>query len=332
LTPFFPPPHQRRVIGMRRIALLLASIAVAMLLASGVALAQAEDTTPPETTLSSWERPDPYDYRTNATFGFSSNETGVVFECKLDEGSFQACASPKSYYSLTEGQHTFQVQARDAAGNVDPTPAEYAWEIDLTDPEMTWTERPGRDVGSDEWVTSDTTPTWAYEFSDKNLRESEPSCDLYNRTLSRYVVTSQPCTSPMTFPFELADGYYYFEVWHYDKAYNSGYYWQDLEVDTAAPKFVSGKPTGRRVSRYAWIKATFDDRVYGSAKYVNIYKRGSNRPLALDDRWVSGKSVELNPKGYLKRGTSYTVKVTTGVNDGANNLEAPYSWTFKTKR
>ena len=33
----------------------------------------------------------------------------------------------------------------------------------------------------------------------------------------------------------------------------------------------------------------------------------------------------------LARGTWYTVKVTTGVNDGANNLEAPKTWSFKTR-
>jgi hypothetical protein len=34
----------------------------------------------------------------------------------------------------------------------------------------------------------------------------------------------------------------------------------------------------------------------------------------------------------LGRDTRYTVKVSTGVSDGANNLEAPHSWSFKTKR
>jgi len=36
-----------------------------------------------------------------------------------------------------------------------------------------------------------------------------------------------------------------------------------------------------------------------------------------------GTRVELDPKNNLKGDTRYTVKVTTGVNDGANNLEAP---------
>lgn len=43
------------------------------------------------------------------------------------------------------------------------------------------------------------------------------------------------------------------------------------------------------------------------------------------------KKIELDPKAYLKRDTRYTIKVTTGVTDGANNLEAPKTWSFKTK-
>jgi len=41
--------------------------------------------------------------------------------------------------------------------------------------------------------------------------------------------------------------------------------------------------------------------------------------------------IELDPKKSLRSGTRYTAKVTTGVNDGANNLEAPKTWSFKTK-
>ncbi len=39
----------------------------------------------------------------------------------------------------------------------------------------------------------------------------------------------------------------------------------------------------------------------------------------------------LDPKNNLKGDTRYRVKVTTEVNDGANNLQAAYSWSFKTK-
>ena len=66
---------------------------------------------------------------TSASFAFQSPETGTTFECKLDTAPFAACTSPKAYTNLAVGQHTFQVRATDAAGNVDQTPASQLWTI-----------------------------------------------------------------------------------------------------------------------------------------------------------------------------------------------------------
>jgi hypothetical protein len=63
-----------------------------------------------------------------ATFRFSSTEAGT-FQCKLDRGAWKACGSPKTYRKLKPGRHTFQVRARDAAGNLDATPAKKTWRI-----------------------------------------------------------------------------------------------------------------------------------------------------------------------------------------------------------
>ncbi|HZF56878.1 MAG TPA: hypothetical protein VEZ19_00230, partial [Rubrobacter sp.] len=93
---------------MRRSILLVASVALAVLLASGMALAQEADTTPPETRLSTYpyDVPDPYENETNATFYFSTDDrddSGTTFECKLDAGAYEPCTNnTKSYYSLTE--------------------------------------------------------------------------------------------------------------------------------------------------------------------------------------------------------------------------------------
>jgi sugar lactone lactonase YvrE len=57
-----------------------------------------------------------------ATFRFSSNEPGSTFLCKIDKKPFLGCSSPKTYKKLKKGKHKFQVQARDAAGNLDATP------------------------------------------------------------------------------------------------------------------------------------------------------------------------------------------------------------------
>jgi hypothetical protein len=74
--------------------------------------------TPPFTTTS-----------TNASFGFSSSESGSSFECKLDSGSWGSCSSPKEYSSLTIGPHAFAVRATDAAGNTDASPASRSWTV-----------------------------------------------------------------------------------------------------------------------------------------------------------------------------------------------------------
>jgi hypothetical protein len=56
------------------------------------------------------------------TFKFGSNEGGSTFLCKLDKKSFANCKSPKTYKNLKPGKHKFQVKARDAQGNLDPSP------------------------------------------------------------------------------------------------------------------------------------------------------------------------------------------------------------------
>jgi hypothetical protein len=66
----------------------------------------------------------------SASFGFSSDPVGASFECKLDGGTFDPCASPKEYTGLSDGPHAFDVRAVDAAGNRDPTPASRSWTVD----------------------------------------------------------------------------------------------------------------------------------------------------------------------------------------------------------
>jgi hypothetical protein len=58
-----------------------------------------------------------------ATFNFSSSEPGSTFLCKLDKKPFKPCSSPKKYKHLRHRKHKFQVQAKDAAGNRDGSPA-----------------------------------------------------------------------------------------------------------------------------------------------------------------------------------------------------------------
>jgi uncharacterized protein (TIGR03382 family) len=91
------------------------------------------DTTAPNTVIESG--PPAVTSLTSATFDFSSPEAGVTFECKRDtETTFTACSDPVTFNNVGEGTHTLEVRARDAAGNVDPTPATYTWRVDTTAP------------------------------------------------------------------------------------------------------------------------------------------------------------------------------------------------------
>jgi hypothetical protein len=69
---------------------------------------------------------------------FSASEAGATFQCRLDGGAWAACTSPKTYTGLALAQHTVDVRATDAAGNVETSPATATW---------TSTARPGGGSG-----------------------------------------------------------------------------------------------------------------------------------------------------------------------------------------
>ena len=83
-----------------------------------------------------------------ASFSFGDAESGVTFQCKLDGGQFSPCSSPKSYSHLSDGSHSFQVNARDAAGNVSGS-ASWTWTVATKPPpEPKITQHPTDPTGS----------------------------------------------------------------------------------------------------------------------------------------------------------------------------------------
>ena len=95
------------------------------------------DTTPPETMITSTQ-PTPTG-RTNATITFTGSDdvtpgVSITYEGRLDSAAFGAVASPITLNDLADGSHTYQVRAKDASGNVDPTPASVTWVVDTTIP------------------------------------------------------------------------------------------------------------------------------------------------------------------------------------------------------
>lgn len=93
------------------------------------------DTIAPDTAIDLG--PTGYVASADAAFSFSGSDAGGIagYECRLDGGAWAACVSPLNLVGLAEGAHTLAARAVDQAGNIDPTPVERAWTIDLTPPE-----------------------------------------------------------------------------------------------------------------------------------------------------------------------------------------------------
>jgi hypothetical protein len=90
----------------------------------------AIDATPPETTIDSGPANGTTTTATSITWGFSSNEPGSSFACRvypsaLTPGPFGECSGAGTHTAVgfAPGTYSFEVRATDAFGNVDGSPA-----------------------------------------------------------------------------------------------------------------------------------------------------------------------------------------------------------------
>ena len=108
----------------------------------------AFDPTPPETTIDSGPTGSIAD--PTPSFAFSSSEAGSSFECRVDADAFSSCTSPETVAALTDGPHTFEVRARDAAGSQDATPATRTFTVDTTPPDTIIDSGPSGPITTDQ--------------------------------------------------------------------------------------------------------------------------------------------------------------------------------------
>ena len=99
------------------------------------------DTTAPDTTISA--APAATIYTASATIGFDASEAGATFEGRLDGADFAVVTSPVVLNALADGAHIYEVRARDAAGNVDATPAVAQFTVLAGPPDTTIDSHPG---------------------------------------------------------------------------------------------------------------------------------------------------------------------------------------------
>ena len=82
---------------------------------------------PPQTTITAGPSGETKD-RT-PTFKFHSSEAHSTFQCRVDDGAWKSCTSPRTLGKLSFGKHVFKVRARDAVGTPDPTPAKRRFKV-----------------------------------------------------------------------------------------------------------------------------------------------------------------------------------------------------------
>jgi len=195
----------------------------------GSATASVEkDTAAPTTTIES--EPAAIANTAAAKFTFSGDDasgSGVAsFQCRLDSGSFGACESPREYSGLAEGPHEFAVRAIDKAGNVDGSPATFAWSVDTIAPETTIDSHPTAFSAS---VDAE------FKFSGSDTGSGVGIFECRQDSISPGAW--QPCVSPLVYS-SLAQGTHKFEVRTVDKAGNpdpepASFEWT---IDSQAPE------------------------------------------------------------------------------------------------
>ena len=188
---------------------------------------EAPDTSAPETELIGGPTGPTND--ATPTFTFSS-EPGATFECRVDSASFASCSSPHTTPALGDAAHTFQVQAVDAAGNRDTTPASRSFSVDTISPVVT--------LAGPQSGTQSTTATFTFSANEQPIQ-----CSLDNAAFAN-------CTSPRQYS-GLQPGQHQFRVQATDAAGNSAnatWTWtigQPPPTDTTPPTItLSGPQSG----------------------------------------------------------------------------------------
>ncbi|MBU6364236.1 MAG: M4 family metallopeptidase [Acidobacteria bacterium] len=262
----------------------------------GVYQCGAADVVAPETTIT--VKPAAYIRAQSAAFSFTADEAGSTFQCSIDGAAFTTCTSPKSYTGLTVGTHQFLVRARDAAGNVDSTPATWDFTVDLTPPDTSFTSVPPA-------VKNGTSATVAFTSPDGTATFK----------CARTGLGPTACTSPYTWS-GLTDGTYTLTAQAVDLAGN-----EDSTPATTTVRIDNTAPTASFVSAPAAYVASTSVSI---AMTSNEIATGVTFECKLDSGAYGGCT---SPRAYtgLSQG-SHTV--TIRATDRAGNVGSPASTSF----
>jgi hypothetical protein len=201
---------------------------------------------------------------TTPTFTFASSDPDSSLSCRFDSDAFAGCASPFTPETpLAEGEHTFDVQAKDAAGNIGT--ASRLVVIDLTPPS------PPTVQSGPSGVTSDGSPSFTFAPSDGG---ATVECSL---TGPGQTGVFAPCASPASFS-GLAPGDYVFTVRARDAAGNTTTSSRSFTVAVPQPgptPTPTPTPSPTPVANQSVV-------VRPAGGTVLVRRKGTNRFVALD--------------------------------------------------
>ncbi len=265
------------------------------------------DATPPDTQIVSG--PSGVINTTSASFSWTGSDnrtptSGLVYSNKLDQGNWSAYSSATSttLTGLSEGSHAFSVQAKDQAGNVDPTPAQQTFTVDTTPADTT---PPDTTINSGPFGFVNTSSA-SFTFS-ANEAGSTFACALDAATFS-------PCTSPASYS-GLADGGHTFAIRATDVAGNTdpSPATQNWTIDTLAPAvptvhLAASSDTG--ASNTDNLTANNMPTFQGDAEATSL--------VHIFDGSTSLGSVTADGQGHW----SFTVDILNALSDGAHAVTA----------
>ena len=201
---------------------------------------ERQDNTPPNTTI--WPPvPSNPTRSTSAEFTFSGSDNmtpsdELTFQCNLDNLGWQSCVSRKTYTNLSDGSHTFEVRAVDAAGNADPTPASYTWLVDTTAPTVTL--NPAANIcatpGSNGWCRG--TQTAGFTASDAGSGVVSPPCSGPSCNFTQSTTTNGSAVT-------IASGQVCDAVGNCNPGINAGPFKIDSVAPTLSPTISPNPPT-----------------------------------------------------------------------------------------
>lgn len=266
-------------------------------------------------------------------------QTGLTeradFQCALDTnpplpGDWSPCGNDvlggtKPYNNLTEGSHTFYVRARDAANNIDQSPATYAFTVNLVPQAFTMSSISTDCLPSDPskpYITVNWNPsTNAQHYIVKRADPppDPPPDDSYFGDVSEQVyITSFTDPPPTLFlPAPISKRKYYYKVW----AYRAG----DLPVASSNTLNITAKtcPTpvvdiyvqqsvngyGKNTPDGTYTLSEGDAEVRYQTAYANSCSSSSNPPP--ESYWDPVTPVH-NTGGTLTEGPPVSLGTLTG--------------------